>query len=117
MAKDEVRPAFGAVVDTLEMYRLNGILDYGDRFRHLASTCQSLVEQVREVGLQFSERVGSIAAALLPRLHLPAPCGAGEILLVALPCCCSEVHRSGTARRRRCCRACRRGLRAPAELR
>ncbi len=113
MAKDEVRPAFGAVVDTLEMYRLNGILDYGDRFRHLASTCQSLVEQVREVGLQFSERVGSIAAALPPRLYLPAPCGPGG----TLPCCCSEVHRSGTAGRRRCCRACRRGLRAPAELR
>lgn len=45
-AMEEVRPAFGAVVDTLELYRLNGILDYGDRFRHLASTCQSLVEQV-----------------------------------------------------------------------
>ena len=45
-AMGEVHPAFGAVVDTLELYRLNGILDYGDRFRHLASTCQSLVEQV-----------------------------------------------------------------------
>ena len=34
-------------IDTLEMYRLNGIIDYGDSYRHLASTCHSLVAQVR----------------------------------------------------------------------
>ena len=43
----DVKPAFGAVIDTLEMYRLNGIIDYGDSYRHLASTCHSLVAQVR----------------------------------------------------------------------
>ena len=46
MALDDVKPAFGAVVGTLETYRLNGIIDYGDAFRHLSSTCHSLVEQV-----------------------------------------------------------------------
>ena len=45
-AMEDVKPAFGAVIDTLETYRLNGIIDYGDSYRHLASTCQSLVEQV-----------------------------------------------------------------------
>ena len=43
----DVKPAFGAVIDTLEMYRLNGIIDYGDSYRHLASTCHSLVAQAR----------------------------------------------------------------------
>jgi hypothetical protein len=43
----EVKPAFGAVVDTLETYRLNGMIDSGDTYRHLRSTCQTLVQQVR----------------------------------------------------------------------
>jgi vesicle-fusing ATPase len=72
MAQDEVRPAFGAVVDTLEMYRLNGIIDYGDRFRHLASTCQSLVEQVRN----------SAKTPLLSCL-LEGPAGTGKTALAA----------------------------------
>lgn len=42
----EVKPAFGAVVDTLETYRLNGMIDSGDTYRHLRSTCHTLVEQV-----------------------------------------------------------------------
>lgn len=42
----EVKPAFGAVVDTLESYRLNGIIDWGEGFRHLSATCRTLVEQV-----------------------------------------------------------------------
>ena len=51
-ALQDVKPAFGAVIDTLEMYRLNGIIDYGDRYRHLASTCHSLVAQVRPMHLK-----------------------------------------------------------------
>lgn len=43
----EVKPAFGAVTETLEEYRLNGILEYSDSFRHLLATCKTLVEQVR----------------------------------------------------------------------
>ncbi len=47
MAFEEVKPAFGAVRDTLESYRLNGIIDYGESFQHLTNTCNSLVEQAR----------------------------------------------------------------------
>ena len=43
----EVKPAFGAVLDTLETYRANGIIPYGERFVHLQSTCRTLVEQAR----------------------------------------------------------------------
>ena len=42
----EVKPAFGAVTETLETYRANGIIPYGERFVHLQSTCRTLVEQV-----------------------------------------------------------------------
>ena len=42
----EVKPAFGAVTETLEQYRLNGIIDSGPRLRQLLSTCRTLVEQV-----------------------------------------------------------------------
>ena len=46
-ALSEVKPAFGAVTDTLDAYRLNGIIDWGEGFRHLATTCRTLVEQVQ----------------------------------------------------------------------
>ena len=44
-ALKEVKPAFGAVTETLEAYRLNGIIEYGENFRHLLSLCKQLVEQ------------------------------------------------------------------------
>ena len=44
-ALKEVKPAFGAVTETLEAYRLNGIIDYGEHCRHLLSVCKQLVEQ------------------------------------------------------------------------
>ena len=47
MAFKEVKPAFGAVTETLNQYRLNGIIDWGPGFRHLATTCKTLTEQVR----------------------------------------------------------------------
>lgn len=46
-ALDEVKPAFGAVTETLESYRLHGMIDYGPRFQHLLSSCRTLVNQVR----------------------------------------------------------------------
>jgi vesicle-fusing ATPase len=46
-ALDEVKPAFGAVMGTLEAYRLQGMLDYGNRFAHLMSSCTTLVQQVQ----------------------------------------------------------------------
>ena len=42
----EVKPAFGAVTETLEEYRLKGIISYGRHFAHLLETCATLVEQV-----------------------------------------------------------------------
>ncbi len=42
----EVKPAFGAVTDTLESYRLNGMIDSGVTYRHLTSTCHTLAQQV-----------------------------------------------------------------------
>ena len=49
----EVKPAFGAVTETLEAYRLNGIIDYGEHFRHLLSVCKQLVEQASFLKLHF----------------------------------------------------------------
>lgn len=43
----EVKPAFGAVTETLEEYRLNGIIPYSAPFTHLLGTCNTLVEQAR----------------------------------------------------------------------
>ncbi len=43
----EVKPAFGAVTEALEEYRLNGVIEYSETFRHLLATCRTLVEQVR----------------------------------------------------------------------
>ena len=42
----EIKPAFGAVTETLAAYCLNGMIDFGEPFRHLLATCQTLVEQV-----------------------------------------------------------------------
>lgn len=48
-ALDEVKPAFGAVIESLESYRLHGMIDYGARFQHLLSSCRTLVQQARGV--------------------------------------------------------------------
>lgn len=45
-ALEEVKPAFGAQIDTLETQRMHGIISYGTRFEHLQHTCYRLVEQV-----------------------------------------------------------------------
>ena len=59
MAFEEVKPAFGAVRDTLESYRLNGIIDYGESFQHLTNTCNSLVEQARTCASLMSPPVAA----------------------------------------------------------
>ena len=53
-ALKEVKPAFGAVTEALEAYRLNGIIDYGEQFRHLLSVCKQLVEQASLLSLLTS---------------------------------------------------------------
>lgn len=46
LALKEVKPAFGAVTETLNQYRLNDIINWGPGFMHLATTCKTLTEQV-----------------------------------------------------------------------
>ncbi|WCJ27038.1 Vesicle-fusing ATPase [Euphorbia peplus] len=46
-AVHEVVPAFGASTDDLERCRLNGIVDCGDRNRHIYQRAMTLVEQVK----------------------------------------------------------------------
>lgn len=47
LALEEVKPAFGAQMDTLESYRMHGIIPYGPNFDHLVQTCERLVDQVK----------------------------------------------------------------------
>lgn len=46
-ALQEVKPAFGAAISSLEMCRLNGMLDCGERHRHIQETVMTLVEQLK----------------------------------------------------------------------
>ncbi|KAH8952064.1 hypothetical protein BDL97_09G064900 [Sphagnum fallax] len=45
-ALNEVKPAFGAAINTLDMCRLNGMLDCGERHAHIQRTVMTFVEQV-----------------------------------------------------------------------
>ncbi|CAK9264862.1 unnamed protein product [Sphagnum jensenii] len=45
-ALNEVKPSFGAAINTLEMCRLNGMLDCGERHAHIQRTVMTFVEQV-----------------------------------------------------------------------
>lgn len=45
-ALDEVKPAFGANTEGLEVYRMAGMIPYGDAFSHLQATLHALVNQV-----------------------------------------------------------------------
>ena len=71
-ALDEVQPAFGATIDTLDSYRLHGMVDYGSRYQHLLSSCQTLVRQV-----ESSEATPLITALL------EGPQGTGKTALAA----------------------------------
>ena len=46
-ALQEVKPAFGVESESLEAYRLNGIISYGPAFEHLMKTCRTLVDQAK----------------------------------------------------------------------
>jgi hypothetical protein len=49
-ALGEVKPAFGANTEGLARHMTHGVLDYGDAYRHLASTLRTLVSQARSRG-------------------------------------------------------------------
>lgn len=68
----EIKPAFGAVVETLESYRLHGMQDYGPRYQHLLSSCRTLVQQVR-----------SSESTPLVTCLLEGPQGSGKTALAA----------------------------------
>ncbi|KAG6554895.1 hypothetical protein Mapa_003479 [Marchantia paleacea] len=46
-ALQEVKPAFGAAISSLEMCRLNGMLDCGSRHKRIQETGMALTEQVK----------------------------------------------------------------------
>ena len=46
-ALDEVKPAFGVESESLERYKLQGIIPHGPEFDHLTKTCKTLVNQVK----------------------------------------------------------------------
>ena len=56
-ALDEVQPAFGANAENLSKSITHGIIDYGDAYRHLASTLQTLVSQVSWLCGQISSAI------------------------------------------------------------
>ncbi|KAL4857940.1 Vesicle-fusing ATPase [Chlorella vulgaris] len=71
-ALQEVKPAFGAVIESLESYRLQGMIDYGPRYQHLLSSCRTLVQQV-----QSSENTPLVTCLL------EGPGGTGKTALAA----------------------------------
>ena len=71
-ALEEVQPAFGATIETLDSYRLHGMVDFGARYQHLLSSCKTLVRQV-----ELSESTPLITALL------EGPPGTGKTALAA----------------------------------
>jgi vesicle-fusing ATPase len=71
-ALDEVKPAFGAAVATLERCRVNSMLDCGPTNSHIKKTAMVLVEQVKS-----SERTPLLSCLL------EGPSGSGKTALAA----------------------------------
>jgi vesicle-fusing ATPase len=71
-ALNEVKPAFGAAINSLEMCRLNGMLDCGDSHAHILRTAKTFVEQVKK-----SERTPLLTCLL------EGPSGTGKTALAA----------------------------------
>ena len=71
-ALKEVTPAFGATIETLDSYRLHGMVDFGPRHEHLLFSCRTLVRQV-----QASD------ATPLVTVLLEGPPGTGKTALAA----------------------------------
>lgn len=72
-ALEEVKPSFGAQIDTLESYRMHGMISYGETFDQLLHTCQRLVDQVKN-----SEKTPLLTALL------EGPAGSGKTALAAI---------------------------------
>ena len=90
-ALEEVKPAFGAVIEGLESYRLHGMIDYGPRYHHLLSSCRTLVHQVRAGG----GRAGAAVCAA----GLDRGCLAGFLPCLAAACPgCAAVRQHMCAR-------------------
>ncbi|CAK9200145.1 unnamed protein product [Sphagnum troendelagicum] len=58
-ALNEVKLAFGAAINTLEMCRLNGMLDCGERHAHIQRTVMTFVEQI---SFEVREHLCSLAS-------------------------------------------------------
>eukprot|EP00191_Tetraselmis_sp_GSL018_P003273 CAMPEP_0177605460 /NCGR_PEP_ID=MMETSP0419_2-20121207/16713_1 /TAXON_ID=582737 /ORGANISM="Tetraselmis sp., Strain GSL018" /LENGTH=667 /DNA_ID=CAMNT_0019099611 /DNA_START=370 /DNA_END=2373 /DNA_ORIENTATION=- len=71
-ALQEITPAFGSDKESLEAYRLNGIINYSSSFDHLYKSCLTLVNQCAN-----SEKTPLIS------LLLDGPMGAGTTALAA----------------------------------
>lgn len=64
-ALQEVTPAFGSDKESLESYRLNGIINYSSSFEHLHNTILTLVHQVCRLALPVTASCRRISR--LPR--------------------------------------------------
>ena len=102
-ALKEVKPAFGAVTETLEAYRLNGVIDYGEHFRHLLSVCKQLVEQASPVLLQPLDGLGhlygaggSVKTLCWSEASVRPPCGPFSHWMPSCRYCCVQAaaHKS-----------------------
>ncbi|OAE30121.1 hypothetical protein AXG93_1112s1390 [Marchantia polymorpha subsp. ruderalis] len=71
-ALQEVKPAFGAAISSLEMCRLNGMLDCGPRHKRIQETGMALTEQVKT-----SERTPLLSCLI------EGPSGSGKTALAA----------------------------------
>uniref|UniRef100_A0A7R9YT48 Vesicle-fusing ATPase n=1 Tax=Chlamydomonas euryale TaxID=1486919 RepID=A0A7R9YT48_9CHLO len=71
-ALEEVKPAFGAATESLEAYRIHGMLDCGTAFGHLLDTLRTLVRQVAT-----SEKTPLLTCLL------EGPAGSGKSALAA----------------------------------
>ena len=81
----EIKPAFGAVTETLAAYCINGMIDFGEPFRHLLATCQTLVEQVCPDDDLLNLGARALNKFLPLAGHVPDACRAGLPPMVASP--------------------------------
>ncbi|KAH9561654.1 hypothetical protein CY35_05G033700 [Sphagnum magellanicum] len=69
----KVKPAFDDAINTLELFRLNGMLDCGERHAHVLATVKTFVEKLKE-----SERIPLLTCLL------EGPHGSGKTALAAM---------------------------------
>ncbi len=78
-ALEEVKPAFGAATETLELYRVHGMISCGDQFDHITHTLHTLVQQV-----QNSDKTPLLTCLL------EGPAGSGKSAMAATAALDSE---------------------------